>query len=159
MKSILLALAIYSDPKGVAWPSQAMLASDAGLSLRAARDALSKLEYFGLIKRMKRGNGHGGRSSDLIAISIDREFSVGKSDVKKAAQLAVENAGKSKWGYRQLTTELPAAAAGEITRELPDISLPVRGTTVREKVIPVSSDTQTREGTGQVIPFVGRGAA
>ena len=61
-KAILYSLVSYADPGGRCWPSAATLASDACLSVRAARYALRRLSVAGLIRIESRS----GRSSVFV---------------------------------------------------------------------------------------------
>lgn len=67
---ILLALVEHANKVGECWPSQATLAEYTGYSEKTVWTALGRLQERGLIERSHRGNGKGGRSSDLIRLLI-----------------------------------------------------------------------------------------
>ncbi|WP_165899906.1 helix-turn-helix domain-containing protein [Borborobacter arsenicus] len=103
-KSILLCLADYADPdKAECWPSQTLLASDAEVSERTAREWLQRLEEWGLIQRTRRTRSSGARASDMIVLNLDvmvrdgadrcREIKAGEGD--DGENLPANSAGRS----------------------------------------------------------------
>ena len=68
-KLTLLAICNYADERGEAWPSQERLAKDTSQTDRAVRGHLAALEKAGIIRRKKRYDGKGKRTSDLITIN------------------------------------------------------------------------------------------
>lgn len=68
-KLVLMILASYAHADTLeAWPSQATIAADSGLSERAVRKALSELQKRGVICREARRRRNGSRSSDIVKI-------------------------------------------------------------------------------------------
>src|SRR5207249_250846 len=57
-KLVAYTLSTYMNREGVAWPSQAILASGCSLSVRAVQIATLRLEEVGLLK-LKRSKGRG----------------------------------------------------------------------------------------------------
>src|SRR2546423_12170186 len=57
-KLVAYTLSTYMDRRGVAWPSQALLASGCSLSVRAVQSATLRLEEAGLLK-VQRSKGRG----------------------------------------------------------------------------------------------------
>src|SRR5690242_15858918 len=78
MKSVLLELGYRHMPGKDLFPSQQTLADATGYTTRTVRAALRLLQHFGVICRKRRSNGAGGRSSDVFALQVDREFIVTK---------------------------------------------------------------------------------
>jgi len=97
MKTALTTLAWAADAESHCWPSQARIAAEMGVSDRAVRSALKLLESFGLIERKARSNGRSGRTSDMITVAVDREFTVTKPQAK-AARRALLNPPKPSSG-------------------------------------------------------------
>lgn len=100
-KAVLRVLADYADAGGSCWPSQAAVARDAELSLRAVKAAMGRLDRQGLISKTRRGNGQGGRSSDLIRLNIGEiDLSIGAPDApRKGAPDALNEGGKVQISY------------------------------------------------------------
>ncbi len=71
---VLNALADYADKEGRCWPSQTTLAAETGLAIRTIRLVLAELTAAGVITRTHRGNGMGGRATDLIVLRLERDF-------------------------------------------------------------------------------------
>jgi hypothetical protein len=78
-KLVLLAIADHADPVGVCWPGQDGLAMKCGITGRSVRDQLVVLERAGLIERTPRWRDGGGRTSDLITLSMRPESPSGKA--------------------------------------------------------------------------------
>lgn len=66
-KLMLLVLGSYAGMDNGLWPSQRLLSEDTGLSDRAVRSALTRLEAGGFITREKR-YVHGSRTTDWITL-------------------------------------------------------------------------------------------
>jgi len=100
-KAVLRALADYADNGGSCWPSQAAIAREVELSLRAVKAAMGRLDRQGLISKTRRGNGQGGRSSDLIRLNIEEiDLSIGAPDApRKGAPDALNEGGKVQISY------------------------------------------------------------
>jgi hypothetical protein len=69
---VLLALVEHADDTGDCFPGQERLAKWTGYSQRTVRASLKRLEARGVITRASRGNGKGGRSSDLTRLLIPK---------------------------------------------------------------------------------------
>lgn len=69
---VLLALVEHANSDGEAWPSQRRLARYTGYSVRTVRAALKALETSELILREARGNGRGGRATDMVRLRIPK---------------------------------------------------------------------------------------
>ncbi|MCC0809066.1 helix-turn-helix domain-containing protein [Methylobacterium sp. W2] len=107
---VLTALADYADKAGRCWPSQATLASDTGLAIRTVRLVLAELTAAGVISRTHRGNGSGGRASDVVVLNLGQEFDL---LIVEAAPLdqpdfPADDAGKVEGGYRHIKVGLAA---------------------------------------------------
>jgi hypothetical protein len=63
-KFVLVTLANYANSDGYCYPSQETLAKDTGLSVRAVRDHIGKLEAVGCVQRERRHAKSGQRRSD-----------------------------------------------------------------------------------------------
>jgi hypothetical protein len=105
-------LAAFSDEKGVTWRSQATLAERMAVTERCVRRWLRALEKLGVIQRAHRSNGRGGRTSDLIRLRLDRQFTLTREAVR-AILLPEQRAGKNEVSYRNKTSFLPEQRAGE----------------------------------------------
>ncbi|MFY9292707.1 MAG: helix-turn-helix domain-containing protein [Methylorubrum rhodinum] len=123
---VLVALADRADRAGQCWPSQATLAEETGLAVRTVRLVLAELDAAGVVARTHRGNGHGGRASDLIALSLDHDFDLlsAAEDVPDDPMIPAPDASNPEGGYRQIKVGL-AAYEGEVS-----------GTTCRGKNLP-----------------------
>jgi DNA-binding Lrp family transcriptional regulator len=71
----------------VCWPSQARIAAETDISERSVRDHLAKMEERGIIKRTRRINNQGHRTSDLYEITGFKEY-LRATDVKDFAKVA-----------------------------------------------------------------------
>nr|WP_283771463.1 helix-turn-helix domain-containing protein [Chelatococcus sp. YT9] len=79
----MILLAEYAQEKThVAWPSQATLARDLGISLQSVRRALAVLDTYKVIKRTMRTNEAGGRTSDRIKLHVGREFCITRDQAR-----------------------------------------------------------------------------
>ncbi|KMO20640.1 helix-turn-helix domain-containing protein [Methylobacterium platani] len=131
---VLNALADYADKAGRCWPSQATLAVETGLAVRTIRLVLAELTAAGIIARTHRGNGMGGRATDLIVLSLEGDFDLVAVPVEPldepepahsaACDLPADDAAKSGDSYRHIKDGL-AASHGRVS-----------GTTCRGKNLP-----------------------
>ncbi|KQT17710.1 hypothetical protein ASG40_16955 [Methylobacterium sp. Leaf399] len=123
---VLTALADRADKHGRCWPSQATLAEETGLAVRTVRLVLAELQVANVITRTRRGNGSGGRASDLIALRIEHDFDLITAAREQPEDTAfpADDAGNSEGGYRQMKVGL-AAYQGRVS-----------GTTCRGKNLP-----------------------
>jgi hypothetical protein len=69
-KALLMELADRADKIGRCWPSQKTLAKSLNCCERTVRHWLDWLEVRGLIKRTRRNNKYGYRSTDLITLQV-----------------------------------------------------------------------------------------
>lgn len=72
---VLFGLADRCDTHGITYVGQATLAADCSISERTVRENLVRLERRGLIKRIRRTDGRGWRTSDYIVVGplmVDR---------------------------------------------------------------------------------------
>jgi hypothetical protein len=88
------------------------LAEQLSVSERAVRQRLSVLEKLGVIQRAHRSNGAGGRSSDMIRLRVDLQFTITKATAKAMFQPA-KSAGSKSIPNRQISTAQPANSAGD----------------------------------------------
>jgi hypothetical protein len=70
---LLLALANYADEANSCYPSHTRLATMTGEGMRSIRRYLAEFETDGLIKRSRRNNTAGHRTSDRYVLLLDRE--------------------------------------------------------------------------------------
>lgn len=75
-KATLLVLANYSDERLSCYPGQETIADETEQSVRTVRRQLERLEALGLIKREKRYDDRGKRTSDRYFLQIDRSVNV-----------------------------------------------------------------------------------
>lgn len=113
---VLNSLADRADKDNKCWPSQATLAADTGLAVRTVRLVLAEMETVGVISRQHRGNGYGGRASDLITLNIDHDFDLMETveQTDDEAPFAAADAGINKGGYRHIKDGL-AAYEGQVS--------------------------------------------
>ncbi|WP_053080569.1 helix-turn-helix domain-containing protein [Methylobacterium variabile] len=131
---VLNALADYADKEGRCWPSQATLAAETGLAVRTIRLVLAELNAAGVIARTHRGNGMGGRATDLIVLRLEGDFDLVTVPVDPsyepeparpaACDFPADDAAKSGDSYRHIKDGL-AASEGRVS-----------GTTCRGKNLP-----------------------
>lgn len=127
-KLVLICLANYSDKDGHAFPGQKRLAEDSGLSVRAVRDNLEKLEFCGAISRQHRQRKSGARTSDFYQLNLETK-----------GQMLPVGDGKSN---RQIATVQPADAAGGQPADAAGVYEPSDSLTVTEP-----SESSAREPT------------
>jgi hypothetical protein len=112
LKYLVDVLAMDVDSRGFTWRSQLNLAEQLAVSERAVRQRLAALEKLGVIQRGHRSNGAGGRSSDVIRLRIDLQFTITKATAKALLQPA-KSAGSDPNPNRQISTAQPANSAGD----------------------------------------------
>ncbi|WP_181158525.1 helix-turn-helix domain-containing protein [Leucobacter massiliensis] len=108
-KAVLLVLATRADKNGECYPGIKLLAQEASLSERAARDATKSLEAAGLILRSSRyrgGEGAGGRRSNVYTLTPTSAASTGNVSAGLEADTAANPL--------QETAGLEADAAGTV---------------------------------------------
>lgn len=116
LTNVVARLAEYANPNGVSYPSQATLAARCGLTDRTVRAALKTLADLKIITRAPRkSRGRHGRSSDLIALDLSKDFEVSKLDIaatrrKFHAENGVVPSGKI---FRGIITRLTAVPSQE----------------------------------------------
>lgn len=81
-KLLLLAIADRADDDGVCWLGQKNLGAKCGVTDRAIRAGLGRLETAGLIEREHRQRENGSRTSDLIRVLIQPEDSSGRPPIQ-----------------------------------------------------------------------------
>lgn len=132
---VLHLLANLADEEWSCWPSQEFLRRKSGLSLRTVRDCLKKLENQGLFEVEDRRNAHGGRlghryylQKEALQESASFPGMAVPANPAGRAPVAVENLPANPAGrgsYRQMTTSLPATAAGPAREVDARASLPI----------------------------------
>lgn len=113
---LLNVLAMAADRHGCSWRSQLTLAEQLAVSERAVRQRLAALAMLGIIQRAHRSNGRGGRSSDMVRLRLDRQFTVTKA-VARAALQPANSAGSKQSSNRQISSFQPADSAGDKVSE------------------------------------------
>ena len=87
-KTVLLALADFTDERESCFPGVALIADRASVSERTVKTNIAKLEAAGLLSRCRRYNGFGGRSSDRYVLHVgttyERPIDVDLEDVMAA---------------------------------------------------------------------------
>jgi hypothetical protein len=121
---LVATLAAAADARGQSWRAQGTLADQMAVSVRSVRLWLLALERLGVIQRIGRSRGRGlGRSSDLVRLRLDRQFTLTREAVRailqpaKAAACnanvqASDNAATETYN-RQTAHLQPANAAGD----------------------------------------------
>lgn len=91
LMTVLRAVAFLADKgTGECRKSQSILSTETGLTDRAIRSSLVVLERLEVITRKPRSKGKYGRTTDLIILSLDRNF-----DVSRGAVQAIRKSLKS----------------------------------------------------------------
>lgn len=116
LTQLIAALARIADKKGCSWRAQATLAEELAVSERTIRLRLAVLEKLGVIQRAHRSNGRGGRSSDLIRLRLDCQFTITKATARAVVE-QVSSIGRKASSNRQISTFQPANSAGDKGRE------------------------------------------
>lgn len=86
LSHLVSVLAAAADKRGQTWRSQLTLAQQMAVTERCVRKYLRALERLGILQRAHRSNGRGGRSSDLIRLRLDRQFTI----TREAAQAILQ---------------------------------------------------------------------
>ena len=73
-KTVLLALADFTDERESCFPGVALIADRASVSERTVKTNIAKLEAAGLLSRGRRYNGFGGRSSDRYVLHVGTTY-------------------------------------------------------------------------------------
>lgn len=120
MKPVLVELAILHMEGKELFPSQGHLAAATGNSERTVRDALKLLQHFNLIRRWKRSNGAGGRTSDGFTLAIGTEFVLTKSVILDARK-ALSNRRNLPVAEPNLPPAKFAGTPGEICRGIGEL--------------------------------------
>lgn len=76
-KIVLLCLANYADDKNQTFASQNLIAEQAEVSLRTARDSIKILEVSNLLRREQRRRKDGTRTTDLFTLPVPAAESAG----------------------------------------------------------------------------------
>lgn len=118
-KFVLVTLANYADEHGYCYPSQSRLADDTGQSERTVRTHLAALEAAGVIRRERRFDKAGHRTSDAFWLSGLPEKLAARPAEKSAGRrraLPAESSGRPPesfavptGNFRQSLPENPAA--------------------------------------------------
>jgi predicted transcriptional regulator len=127
LKLVLGALAWAADKgTGECRKSQAVIAAEAGMKERAVRYSLVVLERLEIITRKPRSKGKYGRTTDLIVLSLDRNFDVSRAAVqaiRKALKQSLQPAPRAasmKSCNRHRVPLQPAPRAGEYNPVYPE---------------------------------------
>lgn len=121
-RALLMELADRADKTGRCWPSQGTLAKSLNCCERTVRNWLDWLEVKGLIKRTRRHNKNGYRTSDLIILHVTSAAPSYDEGEAKRSRLPVGNGSTN----RQPLHDQPAnIAAQEVnpSNELQECSL------------------------------------
>lgn len=100
-KFVLITLANYADADGNCWPSQATLAAECEVSVRAIREYMLRLEMVGLISREERRRDDGSRRSDMISVKIESENKQAANPAASKLQAANPAGGPGKIRHQQ----------------------------------------------------------
>lgn len=73
-KTVLLALADFTDERESCFPGVALIADRASVSERTVKTNIAKLEAAGLLSRGRRYNGFGGRRSDRYVLHVGTTY-------------------------------------------------------------------------------------
>jgi hypothetical protein len=105
MKFVLLALADMADEDHSCYPGQQKLADMTGSNVRTVRRHLKELEIGGYLRRLRRFDQFGHRTSDRYALLVGAEIPTGQND-RRSDQPAV-NATRGQNDQRSDSTSLP----------------------------------------------------
>lgn len=87
-KLVALALARRSHESGASWARQALLATDCGVSKQTVHRCLEELAEAGWLKRVARRRKDGGRSSDMIWLTLPQiTLNATTVDLKEAKRI------------------------------------------------------------------------
>lgn len=147
--AVLRALAWGADKgTGNCRKSQADLAREAGVTDRAVRAALTVLERLEIVARQARSKGKYGRTTDLIILSLDRNFDVSRAAIRamrksqKSSLQPERGSGKRKVCNRNEVPLQPERGSGEYNPVYPEGPIHEEG--ISRRVVSYS------EGEGQV---------
>lgn len=116
LKYLVATLAATVDQQGLTWQAQATIADEMAVSLRCVRYWLDALEKLGVIQRAHRSNGRGGRGSDVIRLSLGRQFTV-TAETAAAVLQAARGAGRKQSSKRHHAHFQPAPGADDQVRD------------------------------------------
>jgi len=108
-KAVLFVLANYADEEGSCFPSQARIAEEAEVCERTVRTYLAEFEERGLIRRERRVNECGHRTSDRIYLALSEDGPLPASD---AGEPPASVAGDAVPTGKSFAGDLPATVAG-----------------------------------------------
>ena len=133
LKAVVRAIAWSADKGGgECRAAQSDLAEEASMTDRAVRAALVVLERLEIVQRKSRSKGKYGRTTDLITLSMERNFDVSRGAilaVRKALRPPLQpapRAGKSETCNRHLVPLQPAPRAGEYNQGDQEVPYQVR---------------------------------
>jgi hypothetical protein len=112
LSHLLSILSAVADKRGQTWRSQLTLAQQMAVTERCVRKYLRALERLGVVQRAHRSNGRGGRTSDLIRLRLDRQFTITKEAARAILQ-PEQRSGKNPSSYRNNTPFQPEPRSGE----------------------------------------------
>lgn len=168
LTAVLKALAFKAD-KGTAEcrAPQSEIAQEVGLTDRAVRSALVVLDQLEIISRHERSRGRFGRTSDLVILSIGRNFDVSKATVqaiRKALKPKFQpepNSGCTKRSNRNQIPLQPEPGSGPYNTGDKEEPYQVRVSTYVEGSSTEGEGTPTDRAAypSNVIPLMSRGAA
>jgi len=69
-KLVYLVIQSHTNEQGTAWPSQATIATESGLSLATVKRGLEELRKRGLVTAQERRRKDGGQTSSLYAVAM-----------------------------------------------------------------------------------------
>lgn len=144
-KAVLLILADYADERWSCYPSQGRIAAESELGERTVRRVLRELEDRGLIKRQRRGDKRGNRTSDRIFLV---PATLASLPATMSARDSLPANGDSPTGHT--VPVLPATAAGEPSVEPPEdpfFGVDELGRPFVERAWKVGQRTHSRTGT------------
>lgn len=155
---LIATLAAVSDSRGQTWRMQATLADQMAVSERSVRLWLLALEKLGVIQRARRSRGRGlGRSSDLIRLRLDRQFTLTGEAVRailQPAKPAACNLTPSDTYNRQNLHLQPANAAGDKDRDQSRVEI-----STQEKLDSISQSALRAPGEKPTLLVVNGGRA
>lgn len=83
-KLVLVALCNHANHEDQAWPANSVLCQTTGLSKRAVQNSLKKLEYWGLITRVRRSREDGSDTSCMVYIDLECGWIVKNGEARRA---------------------------------------------------------------------------
>jgi hypothetical protein len=169
LTTVLRAVAFLADKgTGECRKSQARIAAETGLTERAVRAALVVMERIEIIARAPRNMGRYGRTSDLITLSLGRNFDVSKAAVqairkslKRPVPPESRSAG-SEVSHRNQIPLPPEPDSGPYNTGDTEVPYQVRNSSEVEGYSSASEDAHPHDretATAKVITLPVRGAA